>query len=189
MPSRRLLPLLVLAFAAPGCIVDDIRKGINSTNDNLSIVQQQLNELKATNQKLDKLQSQLDALDTRLGSLDTHLASVDQRLEGVGQRLDGVNSRLSNVDQKLASADERLAILQSVQVSLQHIDAHLASLRVTIEKINSSIPFFDIGGSPPSSTQPDATSSPTTRPRYRLVPVTQPATQESKTEGATDSHR
>lgn len=147
-PFLLLLPLLALT---PGCVVGEIRDSINRTNDSLSVVEQQLNELRATNQKLDRLQVQLDQLDHRLAGVDTRLQTVDTKL----------------------------ATLDPIGTSLRDIDAHLASLRVTIQKISDTIPFIDIADdaatTQPAAGNPADPSHPTTRPRLRIRPATQSA--------------
>lgn len=170
----RFLPVLLLLFL-PGCIVQEIHDSIKQTNDNLSIVQMQLNELRATNQKLDKLQSQLDGLDTRLQGVDTRLGELDTRLKGLDQRLATLDESIVTLEEGI---QERLLLLDGIKNSLERLDVHLASLRVTIEKINSSIPFFDFGGGGDAATQPAGPegNAPATRPSFR-VRVREPATQ------------
>lgn len=177
MNLRRPLLVIPLLLLTPGCIVKEIRDGIYNTNDSLGIVQQQLNELRATNQKLDRLQQQLTELDARLAGVDTRLKDVNTNLTGVNQRLTDVDNQLETVDQKL----QRLAVLDSIESSLKRLDVHLASLRVTITKISDTIPFFDFGGEEPAATQPAApgaapATAPTSRPRIRVRPQTQPST-------------
>lgn len=179
---RHTLLLLPLLMLTPGCIVKEIRDGIYNTNDSLAIVQQQLNELRATNQKLDRLQQQLTELDTRLAGVDQRLKEVNGNLTGVNDRLTAVDGQLETVDEKL----KRLTVLDAIEASLKRLDVHLASLRVTISKISDTIPFFDFsGGDDAATTQPGGfggaevapgAPAPTTRPRVRIRPQTQPTT-------------
>lgn len=176
MPASRrprfpvaLPPVAALALLLPGCIVQDIHRSIEQTNDHLSVVQLQLNELRATNQKLDRLDGQLQQLDGRLTDLDRRLSGLDDRLVD----LDG-------------GLERRLAYLASIDASLQRLDAHLASLRVTIEKINSAIPFFDFGGGDDATTRPaDGSDELTTRPSTRPVVRVRPRPPETPPDGTT----
>jgi len=64
-------------------------------------LKQILDELKAVNQRLDKVDSRLDQVDNRLDRVDGRLDQVDNRLDRVDGRLDQVNSRLDKMDHDL----------------------------------------------------------------------------------------
>lgn len=119
---------VLLAPWLGGCVVWEIRDGIRESNV-------QLVNVKAT---LDNVNASLDNVNTRLDNVNSRLDKVDL---GLG-RLDDTN--LSLTDMK-----ERLILLRSVEESLKHVDAHLASLRKTIGTIDSAIPFLDLGGDAP----------------------------------------
>lgn len=134
----RILGLLAAAVLfLPGCIVGEIRDELKNANKQLTDVQTTLAKLDNTNEQLAATNAEL----TRTAEL---IASVQQ---GLG-RIDTTNSSLGDVQQ-------RLALLQSINVSLGRLDTHLASLRKTIGRIDSAIPFIDLG-----SDESDVTAEP-----------------------------
>jgi tetrahydromethanopterin S-methyltransferase subunit G len=68
-------------------------------------------QMKATVDKLDKMDTRLDKVDTRLDKVDTKLDKVDTRLDKVDTKLDKVDTKLNKVDTKL---DE---ILQAIMAA------------------------------------------------------------------------
>lgn len=124
----RILGLLAAAVLfLPGCIVGEIRDELKNANKQLTDVQTTLAKLDNTNEQLASTNAEL----TRTAEL---ISNVQQ---GLG-RIDTTNSSLGDVQQ-------RLALLQSINVSLSRLDTHLASLRKTIGRIDSAIPFIDLG--------------------------------------------
>lgn len=159
------LCLVPLSLLLPGCIVQEIR-----------------DEIKGVNAKL-------VTVDAGLASTNAQLEQVNQRLTGVGGGLDATNVKLKDVEsglgridatnQSLGSVQERLALLASIEKSLTHLDAHLAALRHTIGKLDSAIPFLDLGGdapiespSTPVASAPPAEGTPSTP---SATPTDQPA--------------
>jgi hypothetical protein len=126
-----------------------------------------------------------------LATADQSLRQTIELLEGVRadlRALETTNRQLVLVGERLTSADERLQLLTPIDASLKALDAHLASLRTTLENIDSTIPFLSFadeeGAASQPETQPDgsttqpATTRPRVRPRPRPPqPETQPATQ------------
>lgn len=125
---RLVLASALLLPSLGGCVVWEIRDGIRESNN-------QLVQVKST---LDTVNGSLDKVNTRLDSVSSRLDKVD---EGLG-RLDATNLSLTDVQ-------DRLALLRSIEDSLSHVDAHLASLRKTIGAIDSAIPFLDLGSDSP----------------------------------------
>lgn len=119
--------LLVL----PGCVVWEIRDELRGANKQLGEVQASLGKLDETNQSL---------VDTNK-ALDQTNKSIDDVQAGLA-RIDTTNSSLDGVD-------KRLAVLTPIQTSLNRLDQHLAALRRTIGRIDSVIPFLDLGGGEP----------------------------------------
>lgn len=164
---------LVLLVGTPGCVFQEIRDEIKTTNENLSVVQLQLKQVEATNEKLDRLYTLMQGLDQRM-------VAIDEQLRATQAKLDATQGKLDTTVERLGVTNDALGPLPPIDVSLKDIDAHLASLRVSIAKINDTLPFFDIGG-PSPTTQPttplgvEGGGGGTTRPRYRLVPATEPA--------------
>jgi hypothetical protein len=164
----RALCLVPLFALLPGCIVQEIR-----------------DEIKGVNAKL-------VTVDAGLNSTNAQLEQVNQRLTGVGGGLDATNVKLKDVEsglgridatnQSLGSVQERLALLASIERSLTHLDAHLAALRKTIGKLDSAIPFLDLGGdapiespSTPVASAPPAEGTPSTPSTPSATATDQPA--------------
>lgn len=132
--QRTFALIVIAALSLPwlgGCVVWEIRDGIRESNTQLVEVKSTLDTV---NERLDNVNSRLDKVDVGLGRLD--------------------DTNLSLTDMK-----ERLILLRSVEESLRHVDAHLASLRKTIGAIDSAIPFLDLGGDAPVE-EPVATTTP-----------------------------
>ena len=72
---------------------------------------------------------QLERTNTLLTSIEGNLSSIDTKLE--------------SIDRNLGSVDERMSTLQVV---LDAVSEHLASLRRTINNIDSTIPFLRLSG-------------------------------------------
>ncbi len=120
-----------LNFAAPGCVVWEIRDEMRSANTNLADVKQTLD---VANSSLDEANSRLDRVEeglTRLDRTNTLIDSVETGLE----RIDTTNAELAS-----------LGKLQSIDTSLSRLDVHLAAVRKTIGSIDNMIPFLDLGG-------------------------------------------
>lgn len=96
------------------------------------IVQDIHDQLEASNAELARINrtiEQLERTNTLLTSIEVRLSSIDERLV--------------SVDERLGSVDERLATLR---VLLDAVSEHLASLRRTINNIDSTIPFLKLSG-------------------------------------------
>ncbi len=121
-----LLSISVLSFL-PGCVVWEIRDELRGANKQLGEVQASLQKLDETNQSL---------VDTNKALAQTN-KSIDEVQQGLA-RIDTTNGSLDGVD-------KRLAVLNPIQASLTRLDVHLAALRRTIGRIDSVIPFLDLG--------------------------------------------
>lgn len=117
---HRLTPLLLLPalLAAPGCIIDDIHEGIVLANHNLTSINDSFAEVERANELLAELNEKLVTLD----SVNERLASIDALLVQLEDAVDGVEPPLAE------------------------IEVHLASLRRTINNIDSTIPFLSVSG-------------------------------------------
>jgi hypothetical protein len=148
--ALRLLLLGLLggtALSMPGCVVWEIRNDLRKANTQLQDVQGSLKKLDTTNESLDKTNAQLE-----------HTSKLINEVEqGLG-RIDTTNNGLS-------SLDKQLAILKQIETSLGHLDQHLAALRRTIGRIDSAIPFLDLGGGEaPPEAAPSATAAADAQP-------------------------
>jgi|GEM_PF-819870 len=124
--------VIICGVVLPGCIVGEIRDDLKSANARLGTVDQ---NLAATTAKL-------DVVDRSLAETNSKLSLANDRLNGVGSALDTTNTSLKTLD-------ERVRLLASIDKSMTNLDVHLASLRTTIGRIDSTIPFLDLGGDPP----------------------------------------
>ncbi|MBX3352532.1 MAG: hypothetical protein KF684_06320 [Phycisphaeraceae bacterium] len=122
---KRILPLLVFATTMPGCVVWEIR-------DEMRNVHAQLNEVNA----------ELEGVNTSLESVQIQLAMLEQTRD----RLIQVEGGLGQTNDSLSSLDQQLQLLRSIQTSLGNLDAHLLSLRKSIQGINRVVPFLNFGG-------------------------------------------
>ncbi len=160
LPTLFLVPLIALL---PGCIVQEIR-----------------DEIKGVNAKL-------VTVDAGLNATNAQLEQINQRLTGVGGGLDATNVKLKDVEsglgridatnQSLGSVQERLALLASIEKSLTHLDAHLAALRKTIGKLDSAIPFLDLGGDAPIETPTTSVASAPPADGTQSTPTATPTDQ------------
>jgi hypothetical protein len=130
---------VVVAVAAglglSGCIVQEIRDDLKSANARLGTVDQ---NLASTTEKL-------GVVERNLAETNTKLATANEQLTGVGGGLGTTNSSLGQLEQQLR-------LLESIDKSMVRLDGHLASLRGTIARIDSTIPFLDLGGDAPVET-------------------------------------
>lgn len=78
------------------------------------------------------------------------IALSNQQLTGINDQLASIDDNLTSIDDKLAAIDEKLATVDGRMANLQGVlDAiteHLASLRRTINNIDSTIPFLKLSG-------------------------------------------
>jgi uncharacterized phage infection (PIP) family protein YhgE len=110
--------VLTLSLAAlitlPGCIVGEIRDGLNLANENMVNINESINRV-----------------ELHLGEIqETQLAELQIKLE-----------RIKTIDESLVDIDEGLG---TVKVSLQRLDEHLTSLRKTLQNIDKTIPFLSL---------------------------------------------
>jgi hypothetical protein len=122
---------LILSFLVllPGCVVWEIRDEMRGVNARLDVVDDSLTEVN----------DELTDIEVQLGDVRGSIDQTNTYLDTVYGGLDATNTSLSDMQ-------ERLALLRSVQTSLTNIDAHLASLRKTINRIDGAIPFLSLGG-------------------------------------------
>lgn len=122
---KRFCFLLACATLLPGCVVWEIR-------DEMRNVHAQLNEVNA----------ELEGVNTSLESVQIQLAMLEQTRD----RLIQVEGGLGQTNDSLSSLDQQLQLLRSIQTSLGNLDAHLLSLRKSIQGINRVVPFLNFGG-------------------------------------------
>lgn len=144
------MTLSLSMLAVPGCVFWDIRDGVRDANARLDTVDASLQQ---TNSELRSVQSAL----TRLDTTNAELVKVQDELG----ELDATNASLTTVQ-------ERLQSLRSIHESLTKMDVHLSSLRKTIGRIDSMIPFLDLGGDEPVS-PPDPAGQPAGDPGERAA--------------------
>lgn len=112
---RSLLVLFALAcLALPACIVEDIRDGIVVSN------------------------SEIARVDASIEASNREVARANELLESLDQQL----AALRETNETLVALREDLAVLATIATSLNKLDKHLASLRGTIDNIDSTIPFL-----------------------------------------------
>ena len=134
----------VCLLAMPGCIVQDIRDNLNKANTSLPEVDGRISQ---TSTALSTTNTHLEGIDTNLGTTVTGLAQT--------------NEQIKSIEANLAKTNQSLAV---VEQNLIHVNQHLAGLRTTISKLDSTIPFLDLGGDTPieepSTPAPAATTEP-----------------------------
>lgn len=143
----------------PGCIVQEIRDELKGVNSNLATVQESLDKLDETNERILKTNESLSRTNTLIDGVEKGLGRID------------------NTNTSLGSVDQRLSLLASIDKSLNRLDSHLASLRGTISKLDSAIPFLDLGGGEVPAEAPAATAGaePGAAPEVVAVAPAQPA--------------
>jgi hypothetical protein len=90
-------------------------------------------------------------------------------LQGIREDINQTNVHLASLQERLDRQFEQLQKLQSIDGSLTAIDAHLASLRKTLENIDSTIPLLSFA----DDAEDEATTQPATQPASQ--PESQPA--------------
>lgn len=128
----------------PGCVVQDIRDNLNKANTSLPEVDGRIAQ---TSSALSTTNTHLEGIDTNLGTTVTGLAQT--------------NEQIKSIEANLAKTNQSLAV---VEQNLIHVNQHLAGLRTTISKLDSTIPFLDLGGDTPieepSTPAPAVTTEP-----------------------------
>jgi len=99
-----------------------------------------------------EIRDDLKGVNTKLGTVETNLNETNKMLAGANERLSGVGGGLEVTNSSLSTLDERVRLLASIDKSMVKLDGHLASLRGTIARIDSAIPFLDLGGDAPVET-------------------------------------
>lgn len=128
--------LLSLMFTLPGCVVWEIRDEMRGVNARLDQVETTLTSVNAG----------LESVNSELTDIEVQLGDVRGTIDHTNDYLDSVYGGLDDTNTSLGDMQERLLLLRSVQTSLTNIDAHLASLRKTINRIDGAIPFLSLGG-------------------------------------------
>lgn len=127
--SVRSVWLVVCVALLPGCVLQEIAENqlliverLDRTNASLDAISLQLHELALTNDLLIDLHAGLGT-------------GVDRRAEVQAERAQrsGRSSEISMI-----------ATMESINEYLQRMDAHMASLRGTIQNIDRAIPFLRI---------------------------------------------
>ncbi len=126
---------LILALVAflPGCIVQDIHDQIALSNQKLTQIDESFAKVERANELLEKLETQLDST----------LGPIDENMSKIRERLASIDAKLEAMDGNMTTMDERI---EAVKGDLQAVSAHLASLRKTINNIDSTIPFLKFSG-------------------------------------------
>jgi hypothetical protein len=106
-----------------------------------------------------EIRDDLKGVNAKLGTVETNLNETNKMLAGANERLTGVGGGLEVTNSSLSTLDERVRLLSSIEKSMVKLDAHLASLRGTIARIDSTIPFLDLGGDAPVETAAPAGES------------------------------
>lgn len=104
---------------------------------------------------------------------NANLVRVTQELETANRVLDSRLAQIDLTNQHLQATQDRLAILESIDASLKALDVHLASLRRTLDNIDSTVPFLDLADPPPENEAAAPTDPPTEAPAN---PPSPPAT-------------
>ncbi len=127
-----MLTLILLALM-PGCIVQDIHDQIALSNQKLTQIDESFAKVERANELLEKLETQLDST----------LGPIDENMSKIRERLASIDAKLEAMDGNMTTMDERI---EAVKGDLQAVSAHLASLRKTINNIDSTIPFLKFSG-------------------------------------------
>lgn len=148
--SRAALPFAVVCvLAMPGCIVQDIRDNLNKANTSLPEVDGRIAQ---TSNALSTTNTHLEGIDTNLGTTVTGLAQTNEQIKSIEANLAKTNQSLGVVEQNLV-----------------HINQHLAGLRTTISKLDSTIPFLDLGGDTPIEEASTPAPAMTTEPAKEIA--------------------
>lgn len=86
---------------------------------------------------------QLELANQQLGDINTNLEEIDANLVTIDAKLATIDAKLATIDENLDTVDTSLS---KIQPMLVQIDGHLASLRKTINNIDSTIPFLKLSG-------------------------------------------
>ena len=122
MPSLQRICRTLFQLAAGTCLVASLSG---------CIVQDIHDQMANANTKLDVVNDSVNQSNERVAEADEKLASLDEQLVAIAE-----------TNERLKSVDERLAVHESIDKSLKALDHHLASLRETIDNIDSTIPFL-----------------------------------------------
>lgn len=120
---------LFAALALPGCIVQDIRDNLNKANTSLP-----------------EVDGRIAQTSTALSTTNTHLEGIDTNLGTTVTGLSQTNEQIKSIEANLAKTNQSLEV---VERNLVQVNQHLAGLRTTISKLDSTIPFLDLGGDTP----------------------------------------
>jgi len=88
----------------------------------------------------------VDEINEGIAASNENVRQTNQDLEVVTGRMAEINTRLDGINAELDEINGQLAILTSIDASLKKLDVHLASLRKTINNIDSTIPFLKLSG-------------------------------------------
>jgi len=88
----------------------------------------------------------VDEINEGIATSNENVQRTNQDLEVVTQRMAEIDQKLAGINTELDEINSQLAILVSIDASLKKLDVHLASLRKTINNIDSTIPFLKLSG-------------------------------------------
>jgi prefoldin subunit 5 len=87
-----------------------------------------------------------------VGDIRDQMVAANENMLKTHELIEDANTRLDSIEQELEEVRRAndnleevrtlLAQLESINTSMGHLDSHLASLRNTIENIDSTIPFL-----------------------------------------------
>ncbi|MDX2148150.1 MAG: hypothetical protein SFZ23_11580 [Planctomycetota bacterium] len=149
---RTIRAIIALALLQPlaGCIVWELRDELREANQQLTSVN---TDLVAANARLDNANTRLDEANERLEYVEASLV----RLDRTNELVDNVDAKLLTTNDSLGDTNAVLGTLRGQQLptvtnSMTRLDAHLASLRKSLESLSDTVPFLDFGGDPVETT-------------------------------------
>jgi chromosome segregation ATPase len=86
------------SLVMPGCVVWDIKDGIEGSNANLIEIQ---NGLSKIDQQLVDVNTNLTEVDARLDSMDEQLKSLQTQLDATNNHLNSLRNTISNIDKTI----------------------------------------------------------------------------------------
>ncbi len=102
------------------------------------------------------IRDEMKNANAQLGDVRIGLAKLDD----TNERLDKTIADLQRTNALVEGVQKQLAVLNTINISCSRLDVHLAALRRTLGKLDSAIPFLDLGSEPVSDAPPVATAPP-----------------------------
>lgn len=117
-----------------------------------------------------------------IAKTNASIVRVEGDMARTNTAINEVQEKLSAIEltnQKLDQTREALAVLESIDKSLKRLDEHLASLRATINNIDSVIPLLGISGDKKGDAPADP-NAPVSAPAEGGKPESAPAAPVSE---------